>query len=660
MKGIQKFVILLCFVLSVTAIPGHSFAKEDYKFTKQNAFFGSDLFDVAYGNGVYVAVGGDGAIVRSADSKTWSVVSSGTTVRILSVSFGGGVFVAVGEQNLILTSTDGIKWTKQTLAITKKNVPSWVETQKGDFAKSKVQTNSSVIWDGKQFVLLTQMELYVFKPDPYYPESANKVYNPSGYAFVSTSLDGVTWKTTQAASSIYNSSKIKYINGVYYIFSEYKALTSRNLVNWTDYSDAEYTDVAFGPGGLVIAYDRVESARSRNAVIVTDSLLNADAAKSKDLLEWSESGGPNSIDYVYDRYIINADGGYFLTSTDAKTWNAINMFNEEPSFSMEPIEDPGAFSLGDINTDRARLFKTIWDGRQFISVGAFGGIYTSPDMKSFEKHPVEGGVSPIGSDFYGIGFESGTYYLYGSNGTFLASGDAVQWKKPFNLLKNYSVLSASYNGEDYAFGAEEEDWGFKSLGRVYYFSVNRASLVEGVALSQLMYGLDHPIEVKWDGSNFIGRTRAGEIYKYDPASGWKDISPTNPQLVDNEPIIVSGNDHTVKYEYSDSSGTIMLYYMADGKWVKAEYPVWSEYEKYYLRHLDNNSKKEDTLSTIIYGNNEFMAVGAGGLILRSPDGKVWTKVQSGTSEYLHDLIWDGKQYIAVGNKGTYLTYTPQN
>ncbi|MNI88355.1 hypothetical protein D3C73_1456480 [compost metagenome] len=53
-----------------------------------------------------------------------------------------------------------------------------------------------------------------------------------------------------------------------------------------------------------------------------------------------------------------------------------------------------------------------------------------------------------------------------------------------------------------------------------------------------------------------------------------------------------------------------------------------------------------------------MTIGAGGLILRSEDGKVWTKVHSGTSEYLTGIIWDGKQYIIVGNKGTYLTCTP--
>lgn len=47
-----------------------------------------------------------------------------------------------------------------------------------------------------------------------------------------------------------------------------------------------------------------------------------------------------------------------------------------------------------------------------------------------------------------------------------------------------------------------------------------------------------------------------------------------------------------------------------------------------------------------------MAVGAGGTILRSLDGKTWTKVRSGTFEYLNGIVWDGQRYIAVGNKGT--------
>ncbi|MEK5479671.1 hypothetical protein NYE70_22485 [Paenibacillus sp. FSL R5-0407] len=661
MKAMKSVLIMICLFLMISALPDQSFAKQDYVFKKDTGFFGSDLFDVAYGNGVYVAVGGDGAIVRSEDSEKWYIVSSGVTNRILSVTFGNGMFVAVGDQNLLLTSTDGVKWSKQTLTITKKNVPTWTEANKGDFTKSKVQSNTSVIWDGQQFVLLTQMDTYTFKPDPIYPKSSYRVYSPTGYAFVSTSKDGMNWKTAQISPYVYDASKLKYINGMYCFFSRYEVLTSKNLVNWNHY-DHTFTDATFGPQGLVIVWGRIEGMRSRVAAIKAKSFQGVDLEKSKDLLDWSDAWGANALDYVNGRYVINADGGNLLTSTDATTWNAVNMFDGPASYREESIEDPKDLTISDINPDRIQFFKTIWDGHQYISVSSFGGIYTSGDLKKFKKQYVEGVSSSISLDFSGIGYESGTYYIYGSNGLFLTSPDALNWKNPFYIPKQYVVKSASYNGKDFALAAEEEDWKWASIMSNYFLSIynnDKNAQDTGVPATKIMSELDHPVDVKWDGQAFIARTHYGDKYKIEPGvSGWQDISPPNPQSLKDEPIIVKGNNHTVKYQYLDDSATIMLYYLENGKWIKAQFPAWTEYEKYYLRNLDNNSKEEDTLSAVIYGNNEFMTIGAGGLILRSEDGKVWTKVHSGTSEYLTGIIWDGKQYIIVGNKGTYLTCTP--
>ena len=80
-------------------------------------FSGSQLNGIAFGNGVYVAVGDLGTIRRSTDGSTWTLVSSGTTNRLTSVSYGGGKFVIVGYDlanavsSTVLTSADGITWT---------------------------------------------------------------------------------------------------------------------------------------------------------------------------------------------------------------------------------------------------------------------------------------------------------------------------------------------------------------------------------------------------------------------------------------------------------------------------------------------------------------------------------------------------------------------
>jgi hypothetical protein len=65
---------------------------------------------------IYVAVGLSGTLVSSTDSGvTWATRTSGfSSNTINSVAFGNGIFVAVGAAGIITTSTDGVTWTART------------------------------------------------------------------------------------------------------------------------------------------------------------------------------------------------------------------------------------------------------------------------------------------------------------------------------------------------------------------------------------------------------------------------------------------------------------------------------------------------------------------------------------------------------------------
>ena len=59
---------------------------------------------MAYGDGLFVAVGERGIILASPDGVSWTLRNSGTSRDIYGVVYAKGLFVAVGERGTILTS----------------------------------------------------------------------------------------------------------------------------------------------------------------------------------------------------------------------------------------------------------------------------------------------------------------------------------------------------------------------------------------------------------------------------------------------------------------------------------------------------------------------------------------------------------------------------
>jgi hypothetical protein len=83
----------------------------------------------AYGNGIYVAIGGSspsaiissGTVLTSTDGITWSRSHIGSPAELIDIAYGNGIFVAVGRtwregylHGVLLTSADGIIWTDRT------------------------------------------------------------------------------------------------------------------------------------------------------------------------------------------------------------------------------------------------------------------------------------------------------------------------------------------------------------------------------------------------------------------------------------------------------------------------------------------------------------------------------------------------------------------
>jgi len=78
---------------------------------------GNSLNGIAFGNGIFVAVGVGGRILTSPDGMTWALQTSGTGYDLYGITYANEKFAVVGSGGMILTSTNGTSWTQQTSGI---------------------------------------------------------------------------------------------------------------------------------------------------------------------------------------------------------------------------------------------------------------------------------------------------------------------------------------------------------------------------------------------------------------------------------------------------------------------------------------------------------------------------------------------------------------
>lgn len=69
------------------------------------------LYGITVAGSVAIAVGADGTIWRSTDAITWTAQTSPVTTTLRSVAAGPDAFIAVGDGGVVVRSTDGVTWT---------------------------------------------------------------------------------------------------------------------------------------------------------------------------------------------------------------------------------------------------------------------------------------------------------------------------------------------------------------------------------------------------------------------------------------------------------------------------------------------------------------------------------------------------------------------
>lgn len=114
------------------------------------SYFDGTLYGIAYGNGIFVAVGVGGAILTSTDAVNWVIQLSATRNTLYGIAFGIDRFVSAGANNTIISSPDGAEWSLRETGLSQT-----VETKFYDHTFIKVPRNLyGVGFGGKYFVVV--------------------------------------------------------------------------------------------------------------------------------------------------------------------------------------------------------------------------------------------------------------------------------------------------------------------------------------------------------------------------------------------------------------------------------------------------------------------------------------------------------------------------
>ena len=376
-----------------------------------NGSFGNYSTSIAYGNGIFVAVGGTGTnatgyIWRSTDGLNWTQVYTNSGAGFGDVVFGNGVFLAVARgssnnQQKILRSSNGSDWTHVATVTTygsrlaygngtwrlsyqgqtaenyfdsTNNGSSWTDMGKTTYAGwcygNGVWANGqgNIIFDGTQFV----RSQYV-----------NSIYS------IYTSTNGSSWSLVYQdsnTSSRQGMSKTVYCNGYYFRSQSgmessgsnhsFTCLYSADLVNWS---------TAFSLTASQTSSTTLASARGMIGVqdvgvfIVGGNICKKCATSSYSDSDWTiATVGSLQITYDYTVYPVGAnllDGSKAVIATITSSHSAWR--TSKTVISSISLDPTAYYRFREFRQNNAVISS--FDARKYTSGTSFRILFTKYD-----------------------------------------------------------------------------------------------------------------------------------------------------------------------------------------------------------------------------------------------------------------------------------------
>lgn len=569
---------------------------------------GHSLWDVAYGNGMYIAVGGSGGtLLSSADhGVTWNSLNEGIDPNrtLNGVVYINGQFMALGNQNgkaLISTSPDGVNWTDNIIG--------------GD----------STGVTGMAF--------------------GNDTYVTAGHTF--TSNDGQNW--TLAEGNANGGTDIAFGNGLFVATTRSGGFTSSirtstDGVTWTAVRDNDVNttleSVAYGDGRFV-------------AVGFQQSLVSTDAQ------EWTTTSLGSFFtpkDVIFHEGLFYATGQRIESSTDGITWNFETSLETFDPDTFEFISNYSGLGIAGSATS-------------VVNVGYSGDTWSKVEDDSWTRRTEGFTRDPITDVAYGmISVEGSLVPRFvathqalnaGANGGLMVSGDGLNWGG--GLGSNQDLQAVAFGNNRFA--AVGKTRSSSASNRVVYTSDDGEIFTEHI-LTETGVLLD----IGFGNNRFVAVGQSGGIYTSVYTEGepgqWGDWTKQESGLIFTLNGVAYGNDRFVVV-----GGPTPILVSADGvSWTSATgETTYTLFSVAYgngifvasggatsLTSPDGDTWTEQSFpegaafKEIKFLNNQFVGISFTDSIWSSTNGLDWFEQPRFSMHKLDGITYDGQAYFLVG------------
>lgn len=585
---------------------------------------GNDYQDVAYGAGRFVAVGRSGTITTSTDGTTWTAAASDLNHGLSTIAYGNGRFVAKGYlagTTGLLVSDDGLSWT-----VPNASVPSG--------------------WD--------TVNIITYASDRFFAISNSAFVAKIGKHTVATSTDGVNWtKSTNATEANVGriafggaayvgqnmlTGDLKSTDGVTWTFDEVTMMRSTDGDIWEAGSGTGLAAISAGPiyfkdqwvvGGTLVTTDGGTQRSYRALSTSTDGGENW-TVKWNDPVNWTGGNAPLGGLAVFDGrlYLLGDHNVPIVSTTDFLSVRA------------------------DVPTQIIQLNGIESASGRIVAVGRYGRIASSDNGTNWTMF----GSSTVSGNLRAAAFGSGQWIAAGDSGL-AASPDGITWQM-LTTGGGYTEGSIAYGNGRFVAGKPNGTIGVSTDTGATWTDSNVVS-VRG----QVVFAQDRFVAASGLVSSSDGVTWTPAIPAPGGTGSWTGVNQidgifyaigTTDPMQEKDGVIARSLDGVSWTIVATMPERLASVGGKGGLLVASGYggEVWTSNDGVTWQQVDGRPLQSyGPAASVLWVGDSLVAVTLPGQVVTSDDAITWAKDEFASSGTMFTMVAGNGQVLAMGAGG---------